>query len=143
MSDRYDPIDPKELACLAYTATMSSYEERRSIWCPEALLTAPHTPEEETEALLHEFMTHLRLAEKTVDGTAHMIQGNEPLRCALGSYGKRQRLPSPAVQKRTQEAFDAVKDVMDITRFARRVLRRLLKPCPKVNRPEPDLSLEG
>ena len=143
MTDAYDSLDPKELACYAYCDLRKSYGERVSRWRPEALLTAPHTPAEETEALLHEFMTHLRLAEKTVDGTAHMIQGNEPLRCALGSYGKRQRLPSPAVQKRTQEAFDAVKDVMDITRFARRVLRRLLKPCPKVNRPEPDLSLEG
>ena len=72
-------------------------------------------------------MTHLRLAEKTVDGTAHMINGNEPLRCALGSYGKRQRLPSPAVIKRTQEAFDTVKRVMDRTRFIQRVLRRLLE----------------
>ena len=139
MNDPYDPLDPKELARLAYCATMLSYEERRSMWGPEALLTAPHTPEEEIEALLHEFMYHIRLAEKIVDGTAHMMVGDEPLRCALGSYGKRQRLPSPAVIKRTQEAFDAVKRVMDRTRFIQRVLRRLLESWAKRNRSKPAL----
>ena len=139
MNDPYDPLDPKELARLAYSATMLSYEERRSMWGPEALLTAPHTPEEEIEALLHEFMYHIRMAEKMVDGTANMMADGKPLRCALGSDEKRKRLPSPAVIKRTQEAFDAVKRVMAITRFVQRVLRRLLESWAKLNRSEPAL----
>ena len=127
MSDHYDPIDPKELACLAYDATMMTYEVQ-SMLRPEALLTAPHTPEEETEALLHEFMYHIRMVEKIVDVARNMMKEGQPLRCALcHGLPSSQLPPSPAVIKRTQEAFDAVKRVMAITRFAQRVLRRLLE----------------
>ena len=136
MSDHYDPIDPKELACLAYDATMMTYEVQ-SMLRPEALLTAPHTPEEETEALLHEFMYHIRMVEKMVDGTANMMADGKPLRCALcHGLPSSQLPPSPAVIKCTQEALAAVTRVMAISRFAQRVLRRLLDSWAKLNRSE-------
>ena len=136
MSDHYDPIDPKELACLAYDATMMTYEVQ-SMLRPEALLTAPHTPEEETEALLHEFMYHIRMVEKIVDVARNMMAEGQPLRCALcHGLPSSQLPPSPAVIKRTQEALDAVRRVMAISRFVQRVLRRLFDSWAKLNRSE-------
>ena len=137
MTDTYDPLDPKELARFAYCDLRKSYEERVSRWRPEALLTAPHTPEEETEALLHEFMYHIRMVEKIVDVARNMMAEGQPLRCALcHGLPSSQLPPSPAVIKRTQEALDAVRRVMAISRFVQRVLRRLLDSWAKLNRSE-------